>query len=255
MSIYYVYFHLKPDGEVFYVGMGHGKRARSRTSRSKFWKAVAKKHGFSVVIAEDGLDITTAFAREIFHIARIGRRDLGLGPLVNHTDGGDGLVNPSFATREKMRLAWANLTEAERAVRCEASRKSLQAPEVRKAISDGIKKHYEEPGAREAQSEVCKEAWNDPDRRAALSTRSKEYWADQSKRDEQARKIQEHYADPANRQVIAEKSRAQWADPEVRKRRSEGIKRKYASDPEYRKAISERSKAMWAKRRNKSKEQ
>ena len=42
---YYVYLHKTLDGEVFYVGKGTGKRAKSKAYRSKEWHV--KNVGFA----------------------------------------------------------------------------------------------------------------------------------------------------------------------------------------------------------------
>lgn len=39
--IYYVYRHIRPDtGEVFYIGIGGGKRANSIFNRNIYWKNI-----------------------------------------------------------------------------------------------------------------------------------------------------------------------------------------------------------------------
>jgi hypothetical protein len=90
-KLHYAYVHLKADTlEPFYVGEGHGRRAWNFNGRSKHWNAVKRKHGVAVMIAQDNMLEAIAFELERSLIARIGRKDLGHGPLVNHTDGGEG---------------------------------------------------------------------------------------------------------------------------------------------------------------------
>jgi len=85
-----VYLHRKKtNNEVFYVGMGNERRARSK-ERSEYWKRTVSKHGYYIEIVERGLSIEEAIESEIALIELIGRRDLGLGSLVNLTDGGEG---------------------------------------------------------------------------------------------------------------------------------------------------------------------
>ena len=101
-----VYVHRKKNtGEIFYVGIGQTeKRAYNITNRqNKHWKRVVKKYGYVVEILEKGLDWEQACRRERELIAELGRNDLKLGPLVNMTDGGDGLNNPSLETRKKLK--------------------------------------------------------------------------------------------------------------------------------------------------------
>lgn len=101
--IYYIYFHINPlKNEIFYVGKGCGNRSHDFRRRGKFYKDYIKKYTNIIVnIVEENLTEQEAFDREIFYIKKIGRRDLGLGPLVNQTDGGDGVSNPSEESKKK----------------------------------------------------------------------------------------------------------------------------------------------------------
>lgn len=88
-----VYFHINPiKQEVFYVGIGlSGIRPYRLSSRTKLWKNIVKKYGYDVIIIHDNLTYEEASELEIKYIEQIGRRDKGLGPLVNNTSGGDGI--------------------------------------------------------------------------------------------------------------------------------------------------------------------
>jgi len=102
---YYIYAHINPlKNEIFYIGKGKKDRAYRNTYRNRFWNFTVKKYGYIVDILEEGLTEQEAFEREIFYITKIGRRDLGTGPLVNLTDGGDGGSNRvlSFEIKEKL---------------------------------------------------------------------------------------------------------------------------------------------------------
>jgi hypothetical protein len=88
---YYIYFHINPvKNEIFYVGKGKGRRAYDKKIRNRFWKNIVNKYGYIINIAEEGLTEEQAHQRELFYIAKIGRRDLGKGSLTNLTDGGEG---------------------------------------------------------------------------------------------------------------------------------------------------------------------
>ena len=103
-----IYRHLKPCGEVFYIGIGKtSKRPYSKKHRSKFWKDVVAKYGYEVQILKKDLSWQDACELEILLIAYYGRRDLGLGTLVNLTDGGEGCVGRQVSdeTRKRMRNA------------------------------------------------------------------------------------------------------------------------------------------------------
>lgn len=102
---YYVYKHSKASNwEVFYIGKGHGKRAWRKVDRSDWWHKTVSKHGLKVEIIQDNLSETEAFNLEIMLIKQYGRRDKGEGGLINQTDGGEGVSNPS----EEIRKAQAN---------------------------------------------------------------------------------------------------------------------------------------------------
>jgi len=100
----YVYTHTRLDtNEVFYVGIGSDNeysRANTIKGRNAFWYRVVKKVDFKVDVVEDGLSWEEACIRERALIKEHGRRDQKLGTLVNLTDGGEGLLNPSQEVRD-----------------------------------------------------------------------------------------------------------------------------------------------------------
>ena len=103
-----VYQHRRLDtNEVFYVGIGKNeKRAYNTTRRSKLWHDFVKNHDYYVEVTHKDVIWEEACSIEKYLIAFYGRRDLGLGSLVNITDGGDsGILNHTKEAVEKMRLA------------------------------------------------------------------------------------------------------------------------------------------------------
>ena len=100
LDIFYVYHHINIDNnEVFYVGKGKDKRAKSHTNSNNddnpFKTNVINKikaAGLEPIIEYHSENLTEgiAFIQEISLIKKYGRRDLGLGPLTNLTDGGEG---------------------------------------------------------------------------------------------------------------------------------------------------------------------
>jgi len=99
-----VYQHRREDtNEVFYVGIGNcEKRAYDKTRRYKPWKDFVKNHKYYVEVTHKDIIWEEACFIEKYLISFYGRRDLGLGPLVNMTDGGDGTKNLSNESRSKM---------------------------------------------------------------------------------------------------------------------------------------------------------
>ena len=121
----------------------------STQGRSPWWHRIVAKHGLVVKIVQDGLQEWAAFELECDLIALYGRRDVGYGPLVNLSDGGEGATgyvptpetrakfskihkgkHVSAATREKLRLGRAGFrhTEASKAKMATASTGRKQPP-------------------------------------------------------------------------------------------------------------------------------
>jgi len=101
-----VYRHKRLDtNEVFYIGIGKlEKRAYSRHNRNKWWKNIINKTEYEVEILTIDLSWKDACELEILLIKEHGRQDLGLGNLVNLTDGGDGTIGfkPSIESKKLM---------------------------------------------------------------------------------------------------------------------------------------------------------
>lgn len=98
---FYVYVHRRAtDGMIFYVGKGSGKRLNDKSGRSQHWNRVANKHGWTSQVLFSFSQEQCAFSFEVALIAYIGRSN-----LVNATNGGEGVCNPSADVREKMRNA------------------------------------------------------------------------------------------------------------------------------------------------------
>jgi hypothetical protein len=86
-----LYFHINATkNEIFYVGIGGKRRPYKKTGRSKYWNNIVNKYNYIIDIVETGLTKDEAIEREKFYIAKIGRKDLNKGSLVNMTDGGEG---------------------------------------------------------------------------------------------------------------------------------------------------------------------
>ena len=105
-SLVYVIF--RQSGVPCYVGKGlpgreleHGKYG---SHNRRLRRIYAKEGDLPVVVVREGLTDDEACALEIELIAVIGRHDLGRGPLVNMTDGGETTVGmvPSSETRRKI---------------------------------------------------------------------------------------------------------------------------------------------------------
>lgn len=110
-----VYRHRRLDNnEVFYVGIGKGlERVYSKNNRSKYWNRVVEKHQRTVEILASDLSWEEACELEIFLIQEYGRKNLGLGNLINMTDGGEGILGYSHSQQAKDKLSFANKNRSE----------------------------------------------------------------------------------------------------------------------------------------------
>ena len=122
-NIYYVYMYFDPTTDIpFYVGKGCGNRYKIHLTETdqrkcknlhkvnKIKKLISNNTPPKIIFCDTNMSNEQANELEIFLIKEIGRADLGLGPLTNLTDGGEGTVGAkrkptSQETREKMSKA------------------------------------------------------------------------------------------------------------------------------------------------------
>tara|TARA_R110002049_G_scaffold6040_1_gene39577 strand:- start:3412 stop:4116 length:705 start_codon:yes stop_codon:yes gene_type:complete len=145
-----VYLHYKKNtNEVFYVGLGSPGRPWCN-KRSEEWKSIDKDFGHDTIVVCDNLPLSEASAIEKALISSYGRKDLGLGELVNKTNGGLGTSGAivSKETREKRgaSLRGRVFTQEHRDNIGNASRGRVHTEESKKKISIASKgkKHTEE---------------------------------------------------------------------------------------------------------------
>ncbi len=130
-----VYFHINLiKNEVFYVGIGSRKeRPFSKIHRSELWHNIVNKYGYDILIIEEGLTWIEACEREKYYINWIGRRDLGLGTLVNHTNGGEGIVGRIVSLETRIKISKSKIGKS-------SYNKGLKhSKESRKKMSDAKK--------------------------------------------------------------------------------------------------------------------
>jgi hypothetical protein len=88
-----VYKHIRLDkNEPFYVGIGKTIKRAYDKRRGDHWKSITNKTDYKVEILFEDISWSEACLKEIELISLYGRKDLGLGTLVNKTNGGDGTL-------------------------------------------------------------------------------------------------------------------------------------------------------------------
>jgi hypothetical protein len=105
-----VYLHKRNDtNEIFYVGIGYNeRRAFVKHKRTDYWKNIVKKYGYTVDILVSYTSWEDACKIEKLLIEKYGRKDLGLGNLINMTDGGEGAVGVIMSEDTRKKLSEAN---------------------------------------------------------------------------------------------------------------------------------------------------
>ena len=99
-----VYLHKKPNGEVFYVGIGNIKRPFWKFRDNPHWNNIVKKHpNYIIEIISQELDWKTACELETKLISEYKRKIDG-GNLCNITLGGDGAKGLKHSEETKKKL-------------------------------------------------------------------------------------------------------------------------------------------------------
>jgi len=135
----YVYRHVRLDkNEVFYIGIGlkedDYKRAYSKDSRrSQHWRSIIKSTPYRVDIMFEDDDANVIKEKEKEFIKLYGRKDLGLGTLVNFTDGGDGMLGHVPSDEHRKAISKSQLGSLNH------NYGKTTPDEVRKKISDANK--------------------------------------------------------------------------------------------------------------------
>lgn len=115
----YVYRHTRIDnGEVFYIGVGY-KRQKSyqkytreyarafekKWNRTQYWKNIVNKTDYIIDIIFECNDYEQIVEKEKELIKFYGRKDLGLGTLVNLNDGGGGAKGLRYTQEQKNKMS------------------------------------------------------------------------------------------------------------------------------------------------------
>jgi hypothetical protein len=186
-----VYQHLKKgSGEIFYIGIGKDeKRAYSKHSRSKFWKSYVSKYEYDVEITHRDIIWEEACVIEKYLISFYGRRDLGLGLLINQTDGGDGIIGYSHKEDVKALIGEASkLHMTGKKLSYEVwnkGKKNIYSEETKRKIS--------ESGKGRTPSNKGKKLNDSTKRKISETVKNNpiKYWKDKKRSEETKQKIRE----------------------------------------------------------------
>lgn len=204
MSSYYVYLLMdtsKETPEPFYVGKGTKKRmfihfnqAKSGKCLNKFLENKIKKlwaegRDIPINVVFETTSEDDAFLKEIEIIKTFGRRDLQEGPLLNLTNGGDGVKKPSLETVGRMKETKKKWSEERKQEVADKKRISMEnfwnslTHEERKTYSDRTKSYFENmtDAAKQLYKEKCAKRYNEKQRtqefREILRNASSKRWS------------------------------------------------------------------------------
>lgn len=128
----FAYIHCKPDGTPFYVGKGALRRANYLGERNPYHQAIVNKYGRKNVLIGMLECSTSAIAYELEKGLIKCLKASGI-KLTNFTDGGEGGVNPTPETRQRISAA------AKKRGVSEACRKACIAAKKGKPLSEDQK--------------------------------------------------------------------------------------------------------------------
>lgn len=244
----------RPDGSVFYVGKGTGRRIHRHEEEArrghdchkcnvirKIWRV-----GGQVVkaIVLETLDEQAALDHERALIAAYGRDN-----LCNLTDGGEGVAGIVYsaavrAQRSKLRkLDWSN---PEHRIKVKAGNKARWTdPTYREALIRERRARWADPGFRVRHRAAMESVMSTPEYRAKLSAASKRAWANPEMRAKYRATIEDRDT-PEYRAKLSTTIKAALNRPEERARRSAAMKVVRAKRDAHIRAMEPEIQTLWA---------
>ncbi len=244
---YYIYEYWDPKhNEPFYVGAGQNDRMYDHLIEATNYNQIKERKGLNhfkikkilkiwnqklqpnikIVFRSDDLEVV--YNKEIELIKFYGRRDLGLGPLTNLTDGGEGLVNRSpemirknIEAAMETKANWSEEKRKEISENCSDGQierwYSLSDEERRLAVAH-LRNWWDSLSMEEKEenSTIRLLNWmnNNPD-----EVKEAQEKAAEAIRNMSPEKKQQHSKNVSNAVKI------QWKDPILRAKRLEGLKK------------------------------
>jgi hypothetical protein len=224
-NIFYTYIYLDPRKkgsfiygtfvftyDPFYVGKGKGNQYLShlkegknnntnhtpsnKYKNSKIKKILKENLEPIILKVEYNISEKEAFDLEIWLIWAIGRNDLKLGPLTNHTNGGEGISGYNITKEnkkilsQKAKIQWKNqifkTKEIQRRkIYCNISKNkeklkyasNCRTKETFSIISKKLSIHYNDPKNKIKMSNIKKKYYKDnPDKKEEHSNKLKEFY-------------------------------------------------------------------------------
>lgn len=237
---FYVYVLKRPSGEPFYIGMGSGSRIDHHEIMARRGERTHKANVIRKIWAtgdQVGKEIVAHFpsaneakAAECALIATIGRKDLGAGPLLNRTNGGDGVTGWS---KEMRRLHSARTSNGMKTVDViEKARNNMRKQRSNPAIAISflkIREYWKKEENRSAQSQRVKEYFADPEVRRRHASRQKEIATKPEVKERHSRAAARRMQAPGRREAHAAFMRELWKQPGFAEKRRATFAAKCAS--------------------------
>lgn len=182
---YYVYM-LNDNDKCFYVGKGtkdrmysHYKRAKNTKIKSPVLDKIRSMLKNNKQVTYEKVFITDnegdALNYEIQLINKIGRKDLNKGPLLNLTNGGDGVCGYTYTEKHRKNLS-ESIKKAIREGRHNPPKNLIHQPikkECREKISKTLKDYWKNDNKRKELSEKMKSKLDNGKRVLSIESKNK----------------------------------------------------------------------------------
>lgn len=277
LKCFYVYVIFRPwDGSPCYVGKGKGDRWRQFGARSNrhLLRIIAKAQRLGldlpIIKVRENLTEAEAFQTERAFIAAIGRGKRG--PLVNLTDGGEGVSGLKHSEKTKQKSREEKLEYFSNPAMCEktsaATKAAMARADVKENTSKAQKLRFQNPNELAKASQRRKGSKQSPETCAKIGAshagqkRSAEQCANmtlaQLRRPpptpETIAKMRAsanaRWANQAERDRVSAWMKGHLSDPAIRERMSADAKLRFEDDPELKERMSEYGKKGAAARWN-----